>query len=214
MQFELARGKNVRVEVDVPKEYHSLPGRDQGDIPGFFISLCLADGKSKLLQFHDSLRDAGRKTVRTEDIGNKLTGNIGNTLEGANALEKRVTHGTKTAIYQFGADGSLHGERAVPGIWDYAQDRAQVAGAVRGFRPGGLGGTQPCAAQRDGADGGGNGTADCEREAAALDLGTKEDSEGLDGEAWRGATSGGEHGWGGAEAARDGEGATAARGRL
>jgi hypothetical protein len=37
-------------------------------------------------------------SVRTEDIGNKLTGNIGYTLIWAHALEQCVTNGTKAEI--------------------------------------------------------------------------------------------------------------------
>ena len=90
--------------------------------------------------------------VRTEDIGNKLTGNIGNRLNRGNALEKRVSDGTKTTIYQFGAERTFYGDRAMRRVWDHAEDRAQMAWAVCGRRNGGIGGAESSAAKRDETD--------------------------------------------------------------
>ena len=65
--------------------------------------------------------------VRTEDMGDTKTEDMGNTIEWADALEKRVTDGRKTEICEFGAERSLYGERAMQGVWDQPKERAQVA---------------------------------------------------------------------------------------
>ena len=77
--------------------------------------------------FRCSPRRAGRRGVRTEDMGNTKTGEMGNTIDWADALEKRVTDGRKTEVCEFGAERSLYGERAVQGVWDQPKERAQVA---------------------------------------------------------------------------------------
>jgi len=46
-------------------------------------------------------------------MGNKLTGDIGNSIGCENALEKRVTNGRETEICEFDGERSLYGERAV-----------------------------------------------------------------------------------------------------
>jgi hypothetical protein len=60
--------------------------------------------------------------VRTEDMGYKLTGNIGYTSNWADALGKCVTDGTETEIYEFGGQRSFYGDGAVSGVWSFAQD--------------------------------------------------------------------------------------------
>jgi len=80
--------------------------------------------------------------VRTEDIGNTKTGDMGNTISWADDLEIRVTDGRKTEICEFGAERSLYGERAVQGVWDQPQKRAQVAWAICERRDGGTGGAE------------------------------------------------------------------------
>ena len=72
-------------------------------------------------------RGCGDVSVRTEDMGNTKTGEMGNTIDWADALEKRVTDGRKTEVCEFGAERSLYGERAVQGVWDQPKERAQVA---------------------------------------------------------------------------------------
>ena len=46
--------------------------------------------------------------MRTGNMGNKLTGDMGYTLVWANALEKCVTNGTKTAIREPGRKRSIY----------------------------------------------------------------------------------------------------------
>lgn len=50
-----------------------------------------------------------------------MTGDIGNTVERANA-EERDTDGTKTAICEPCAERAFYGEATVRRIWDIAQD--------------------------------------------------------------------------------------------
>ena len=53
--------------------------------------------------------------VRTEDIGNKLTGNMGYTLTWAHTLRRRV-NGTETTICEFGQKRGIHRKGALSGI--------------------------------------------------------------------------------------------------
>jgi hypothetical protein len=46
-------------------------------------------------------------------MGNKLTGDMGNSVGFENALEKRVTNGRETEICEFDGERSLYGERAL-----------------------------------------------------------------------------------------------------
>ena len=64
------------------------------------------------------------------------------------------------------------------GVWDHAQDWAQVAGAVCGWGAVRAGGTQPGAEVREQSEDGGGGAAHCERKAAAFNLGTEKDCAG------------------------------------
>jgi len=66
--------------------------------------------------------------VRTDHIGNKKTEDMGYTLDWAYALEKRVTNGTKTTIYQPAFERPVYDVRALQDLRDLAQDRAQVEG--------------------------------------------------------------------------------------
>lgn len=60
--------------------------------------------------------------VRTEDIGNKLTGNIGYTPDWAGALEKRVTDGREATVCQPGGERSFHDDGALRAVRDQPQD--------------------------------------------------------------------------------------------
>ena len=82
-------------------------------------------------------------------MGNTKTGQMGNTIDWADALEKRVSDGREREICEFGAERSLHGERAVQGVWDQPKERAQVARAVREWRDGWTGRSEPCSQEGD-----------------------------------------------------------------
>ena len=69
----------------------------------------------------ETIRESGESRVRTEEMGYKLTEDMGYTSNWADTLEKCVTDGTETAIWEFGGQRSFYGDGAVPGVWSIAQ---------------------------------------------------------------------------------------------
>jgi hypothetical protein len=88
-------------------------------------------------------------------MGNKLTGDMGYTLDWANALEKCVANGTNRGIREHGRKRSIYRNGAL--CVEFAISRKtkpQVAAASWARWDGGPGGPQPSAEERDGPDGG------------------------------------------------------------
>lgn len=131
---------------------------------------------------------------------------MGYTLDWADALEKRVGDGRKTAIYQPAFERAIHDVRTLRNVRYFAQDWLQVEGPACRFRDGRSGAPEPCSEVRDLPNRSGCREVDCCREAPPSDMGSEEDSTCVGDETWNGKSSGGEHCGRGSQAARDGEG--------